>query len=128
MPAAPTAHRAAADRVRARALATVLRRLTEAMAASDAAAVLACEPALAAALDLTSGAAVHGEGEQPTDGTLGDDLAAAREALLRCRALGSAHAVVTEVTLDALGRGRPYGRTGAGSAERPVRRDFHQRA
>lgn len=93
-------------------LRSALDQLAAALAAGDAEAVLAAEPALQAAVSRRFGAPV------PVTGDARDrmvhDLACARAALARCRALGAGAAAVAGVTLDALGRDPSYSRHGAG--------------
>jgi hypothetical protein len=123
MPVTPTS-RAAAGLDRARALRVALERLAVALARGDAAAVLAAEPLLQAALEVGS----PDDLAAPEDrAAVAADLAAARAALARCRAVGAASAELTGVTLDVLGRTGSYGRHGAGQPRGPRGRDLHAR-
>ena len=116
--------RAAAGPDRARALRVALERLAAALAGGDAAAVLAAEPLLQAALE--AGPADDLASPEARASVV-DDLAAARAALARCRALGAARAELTGVTLDVLGRTGSYDRHGAGQPRGPRGRDLHAR-
>jgi len=123
MAVTPTS-RAGAGPDRVRALRVALERLAAALGRGDAAAVLAAEPLLRGALE----AGLPDDLALPMDRTtVADDLAAARAALARCRAIGAASAELTGVTLDVLGRTGSYGRHGAGQPRGPRGRDLHAR-
>lgn len=122
---AVTPTRQAADVLgQARALRTALEDLAGALSRGDAPMVLAAEPALQAAL-MSGSAAAPASGEE-RDAAAGE-LAGARAALARCRAIGAANAELTGVTLDVLGRTGSYSRHGAGQLRAPRGRDLHAR-
>ena len=105
-----------------RALRLALEGLATALAGGDAAAVLGQERVLQAAL-----------GTVPASVRAGDraavlvELTAARTALTRCRALGTANAELTRITLEVLGRTGAYNRHGAGPTGGSRGRDLHAR-
>lgn len=108
---------AADPRRQARDLRVALEGLAMALASGDATAVLDHEPVVRAALAPRDGApALTSEARAEAR----RDLEAARAALARCRALGTANAVLVNATLDALGRSAGYTRQGA-EAARPSR-------
>jgi hypothetical protein len=100
---------------RVRALREQLETLAAGLDARDMVKLLECEAALAALVTPgTHVAPLPEEREQITS-----DIAAARAALQRCRALGAANALLTDVTLDALGRRAAYGRDGGSPTRSP---------
>lgn len=104
---------AADPRRQARDLRVALEGLAAALASGDASAVLDHEPVVRAALGAPDPAPTL------TDAARAEarrDLAGARAALARCRALGAASAVLANATLDALGRSAGYTRQGAEAA------------
>jgi len=101
-----------------------LEGLATALAGRDAGAVLAHEGVLH---ELVAMSTTSSRAATAADPALAADLAAARAALARCRALGAAHADMTRVTLDVLGRGVGYSRHGAGAPRSPRGRDLHAR-
>jgi hypothetical protein len=108
----------------ARALRAALEDLAGALSRGDAPRVLAAEPALQAALAAVDPAGV---GTREDRDAAAIELAAARAALARCRAIGAANAELTGVTLDVLGRTGSYSRHGAGQPRGPRGRDLHAR-
>ena len=108
----------------ARALRTALEDLAGALSHGDAAMVLAAEPALQAALTTAQSAVLASAEERHA---AAGELAGARAALTRCRAIGAANRELTGVTLDVLGRTGPYNRHGAGQPRGPRGRDLHAR-
>ncbi len=108
----------------ARELRAALEALSTALAGGDLAAVLAAEPALQAAVTMAAtadGLSAEARAAATTD------LAGARAALARCRAVGAANQELTDVTLDVLGRTGAYSRQGAGRPRDPRGRDLHAR-
>ncbi len=108
---------------RLRELRGALERLASALAGGDEAAVLGAEPTLRAAL--LGGTAALASPEHRA--VAAAELAAARAALARCRAIGAANAELTGVTLDVLGRTGAYSRQGAGQPRGPRGRSLHAR-
>ena len=108
----------------ARELREVLEALAVALGRGDAAAVLATEPALQAAV-----AANGSAGSLPAQdrAATAAELQLARAALARCRAVGAATTALTGVTLDVLGGAGSYSRYGAGQPRAPRGRDLHAR-
>ena len=93
-------------------LRAALDQLAAALTLGDAAAVLAVEPVLQAAVSrqtatMTSLASTERD-------VVRHDLARARAALARCRVLGAGAAQLTDATLAALDRVPSYSRQGAG--------------
>lgn len=111
-------------RGRVAALRRQLETLAGALAARDVTAALACEADLGATLGPLAAPTIPA-GDRAA---VAADLAAAREALARCRALGTANHLLAEVTLEALGRVGAYGRDGASRARSPRGRDVVTRA
>ncbi|MEZ5290613.1 MAG: hypothetical protein R2745_05995 [Vicinamibacterales bacterium] len=109
-----------------RHLGATLTALSEALASGDAAAVLAVEPALAAAL-VPFGAAPSSLSADER-AALGLHLDDVRSALARCRAVGAATALVARATLDALGHADTYHRHGTPALQGTHRHDFDTRA
>ncbi len=123
MTVTPTRH--AADVLgQARALRAALEDLAGALSRGDAPGVLAAEPTLQAALAAVDPA---GAGTPEDRDAAAIELAAARAALARCRAIGAANAELTGVTLDVLGRTGSYSRHGANQPRGPRGRDLHAR-
>lgn len=114
----------ATPRERVATLRRRLETLADALAARDVSAALACEAELGASLSPLTGTAVP----KADRAAVAADLAGAREALARCRALGAANQLLADVTLDALGRVEAYGRDGASHARSPRGRDVVTRA
>ncbi|MGE0813498.1 MAG: hypothetical protein AB7O28_08340 [Vicinamibacterales bacterium] len=109
-----------------RHLGATLTALAEALASGDAAAVLAVEPALAAALvPLSAASPALADDERAA---LDFHLAEARSALARCRAVGAAAALVARATLDALGHADTYHRHGTPTLQGAHRHEFDTRA
>lgn len=119
-----TPSRAEAEpRLVARDLRVALDALAAALAGGDAQAILACEPGLQAAIAVRA----IGLAAEADRAAVISDIAAARAALARCRAIGTASAQVAGVTLDQLGRTTGYGRHGVGSPRSPRGHDLHAR-
>jgi hypothetical protein len=113
MPADTTAESPALTR--ARALRQRLDGLAAGLDARDVVRLLECEAALAGlATAETLHAPVSGERQQ-----LLVEVAAARAALQRCRAIGAANQLLADVTLDALGQRAAYGRDGGSPTRSP---------
>jgi hypothetical protein len=106
-------------------LRAALDQLAAAMTLGDADAVLAVEPVLQAAVSRET-ATMTNLASTERDVVL-HDLARARAALARCRALGAGAALVTGATLEALGRAPFYSRHGAGTSRDPRRRGLKAR-
>lgn len=108
----------------ARQLRAALEALAAAMGRGATADVLAQEAVLQM---VSSGTLADGPPSTDERAVARGELARARAALARCRALGAAHAEITAVTLETLGRSVSYSRHGAG-APRPARgHDLHAR-
>lgn len=106
-------------------LRAALDQLAAAMTLGDADAVLAVEPVLQAAVSrqattMTSLAATERD-------VVLHEIASARAALARCRALGTGAALVAGATLEALGRTPFYSRHGAGTSRDPRPRGLKAR-
>lgn len=101
-----------------------LEALAEALSRGETGAVLGQEPGLRAALAAAQGPAAAALSADPA---VTIELEGARTALARCRAIGAAHAHVTGVTLEALGRGGSYSRRGSGAPRGPRGRDVTAR-
>lgn len=106
-------------------LRTALDQLAAAMTLGDADAVLAVEPVLQAAVSRQA-TTMATLAATERDVVL-HDLASARAALARCRALGAGAALVTGATLEALGRTPFYSRHGAGASRDPRGRGLKAR-
>lgn len=106
---------------RARDLRVALEGLAQALASGDPTAVLDHEPVLRAAVS-----ALVPQSPIPDDAraVMRDDILAARAALARCRAIGSALGLVVGATLDTLGRTAGYDRHGVGAPPAPPVRDL----
>lgn len=106
---------------RARDLRVALEGLAQALASGDPTAVLDHEPVLRSAV---SALVPQGPVTDAARAQLREDIVAARAALARCRAIGSALGVVVGATLDTLGRTAGYDRHGVGATPAPAIRDL----
>lgn len=106
-------------------LRAALDQLAAAMTLGDADAVLAVEPVLQAAVSRQT-ATMTSLASTERDVVL-HELASARAALARCRALGAGAARVAGATLEALGRAPFYSRHGAGTSRAPRGRGLKAR-
>jgi len=106
-------------------LRAALDQLAAAMLLGDADEVLAVEPVLQVAVSRQI-ATIASLASTERDVVL-HEIARARAALARCRALGAGAALVTGATLAALGRAPFYSRHGAGTSRDPRRRGLKAR-